>query len=121
MAGTGGRRSSDTGPSSCAWKAFNSSLLIRCPMASVPLGASAASKGARALPYRDGMTLLDVMIEVGGLTEFAAGNRAVLVRNENGVQKQYNVRLNDLIRDADLSANTDMRPGDILLIPESWF
>ncbi|MCU0836932.1 MAG: polysaccharide export protein [Chromatiaceae bacterium] len=79
------------------------------------------TEGARALPYRDGMTLLDVMIEVGGITEFAAGNRAMLVRNEDGVRKQYNIRLNDLIRDADLSANTDIRPGDVLLVPESWF
>jgi len=75
----------------------------------------------RALQYRDGMTLLDLLISVGGITEFAAGNRAVLVRFENGVKNQYTVRLRDLIEDADLSANVDMRPGDILLIPESWF
>ena len=75
----------------------------------------------RALQYRDGMTLLDLLIAVGGITEFAAGNRAVLVRFENGVKNQYTVRLRDLIEDADLSANVDMRPGDILLIPESWF
>lgn len=74
-----------------------------------------------ALPYRDGMTLLDLMIQVGGITEFAAGNQAVLVRFEDGEQNQYNVRLRDLIEDADLSANVDLRPGDILLIPESWF
>lgn len=77
--------------------------------------------GARALPYRDGMTLLDLMIEVGGITEFASGNRATLIRVEDGEQKQYTVRLDDLINDADLSANTDLRPGDILLIPQSWF
>jgi polysaccharide export outer membrane protein len=75
----------------------------------------------RALPYRDGMTLLDLMIQVGGITEFAAGNRAVLVRFEDGEQNQYRVRLRDLIEDADLTANVDLRPGDILLIPESWF
>jgi polysaccharide export outer membrane protein len=75
----------------------------------------------RALPYRDGMTLLDLMIQVGGITEFAAGNRAVLVRFEDGEQRQHTVRLRDLIEDADLSANVDLRPGDILLIPESWF
>jgi polysaccharide export outer membrane protein len=74
-----------------------------------------------ALQYRDGMTLLDLMIQVGGITEFAAGNRAVLVRFEDGEQKRYTMRLEDLIRKADLSANTDMRPGDILIIPESWF
>jgi polysaccharide export outer membrane protein len=75
----------------------------------------------RALQYRDGMTLLDLMIDVGGITEFADGNRAVLVRFEDGEKKNYTVRLWDLIEDADLSANVDMRPGDILLIPESWF
>jgi hypothetical protein len=53
--------------------------------------------------------------------DFADGNRCVLVRFEEGEQKQYNLRLEDLIRDADLSANTDMRPGDIIIIPESWF
>jgi polysaccharide export outer membrane protein len=75
----------------------------------------------QALPYTDGMTLLDLMIRVGGVTDFADGNRCVLVRFEEGEQKQYNLRLEDLIRDADLSANTDMRPGDIIIIPESWF
>ena len=74
-----------------------------------------------ALPYTDGMTLLDLMIKVGGISDFAAGNSAILTRFEEGVQKQYTVRLDDLLRDADLSANTDMRPGDILIIPESWF
>jgi polysaccharide export outer membrane protein len=67
------------------------------------------------------MTLLDLMIAVGGVTEFAAGNRAVLVRFESGEKMQYTVRLRDLIDDADLTANVDMRPGDILIIPESWF
>jgi polysaccharide export outer membrane protein len=75
----------------------------------------------RALQYNDGMTLLDLLIAVGGLTEFADGNRAVLVRFEDGMKQQYTVRLRDLIEDADLTANVDMRPGDILLIPESWF
>lgn len=75
----------------------------------------------RALQYVDGMTLLDLMIQVGGITEFAAGNRALLIRFEDGEQVRYTMRLEDLIRKADLSANTDMRPGDILIIPESWF
>jgi polysaccharide export outer membrane protein len=74
-----------------------------------------------SLPYRDGMTLLDLMIAVGGITEFADGNRSVLIRFEDGEQTQHTVRLRDLIEDADLSANVDMQPGDILLIPESWF
>jgi polysaccharide export outer membrane protein len=75
----------------------------------------------KALQYRDGMTLLDLMIQVGGITQYAAGNRAILIRFEEGEQVRYTMRLEDLIRKADLSANTDMRPGDILIIPESWF
>lgn len=75
----------------------------------------------QALRYIDGMTLLDLMIQVGGTTEFAAGNRAVLMRFEEGEKKQYNVRLDDLTKNADMSANVDMKPGDILIIPESWF
>lgn len=74
-----------------------------------------------ALPYREGMTLLDLMIAVGGITEFAAGNRAVLARFEGGESQRYRVRLDDLIKKADLSANVDLHPGDILIIPESWF
>lgn len=74
-----------------------------------------------ALQYRDGMTLLDLMIQVGGITEYANGNRTVLVRVDRGEQKKYTLRVDDLIKDGDISANVDMRPGDILIIPESWF
>lgn len=74
----------------------------------------------RSLRYIDGMTLLDLMIQVGGTTQYAAGNRAVLMRFEQGEKKKYTVRLDDLIKKADLSANVDMQPGDILIIPESW-
>jgi polysaccharide export outer membrane protein len=74
-----------------------------------------------ALPYTDGMTLLDLMIQVGGISDYAAGNRAVLYRFVEGVRKEYTLRLDDLLRNADLSANTDLRPGYIILIPESWF
>ncbi len=74
-----------------------------------------------AIPYRNDLTLLDVMIEVGGLTEFAAGNRAVIVRSVNGTENNFNVRLEDLIKRGDLSANTKVAPGDILVIPESYF
>lgn len=75
----------------------------------------------QAIPYREKMSLLDVMIQVGGLTEFAAGNRAKLVRNVDGERKQFRVRLDDLVRDGDISANVAMLPGDILIIPEAWF
>jgi len=74
-----------------------------------------------AIPYRNGMTLLDVIIAVGGLTEFAAGNRATIVRNQDGRQEKFRVRLEDLVKRGDLGANTRMVPGDILIIPESLF
>jgi polysaccharide biosynthesis/export protein len=75
----------------------------------------------QVLAYREHMSLLDVMIAVGGLTEFAAGNRSVVVRVVDGHQKQFGVRLDDLIRGGDISANAQILPGDILIIPESWF
>ena len=72
------------------------------------------------LPYKSKMTLLDVMIAVGGLTDFAAGNNARILRTAEN-NKQYAVRLKDLIRRGDVSANVEMRPGDILIIPQSLF
>ena len=74
----------------------------------------------QALSYKSNMTLLDVMIAVGGLTDFAAGNSATIVRNAPDKQ-QYSVRLRDLIKRGDVSANVEMRPGDILIIPQSLF
>jgi len=73
-----------------------------------------------AIPYRQKMTVLDVMIAVGGLTDFADGNGAVLVRTKDE-GKSYGVRLKDLIKRGDISANVEMRPGDVLIIPQSWF
>lgn len=75
----------------------------------------------QALPYRENMTIMDVMIAVGGITDFAAGNRASVVRIIEGKPQQFSVRLQDLIRDGDISANVSMRPGDVLIIPESFF
>ena len=75
----------------------------------------------QALAFRENMTLLDVMIAVGGITDFAAGNRASILRIEGGKSRQFGVRLTDLIRGGDLSANVEMRPGDILVIPQSYF
>ena len=80
-----------------------------------------AAAEPQAIPYRANMTTLDVMIAVGGLTEFAAGNRATLIRVHETEQKQYRVRLDDLVKDGDISANVEMQPGDILIIPESFF
>jgi len=75
----------------------------------------------RAINYTQHMTLLDVMIQVGGLTEFADGNSAVLVRIEDGQQKQYQIMIDQLLKDGEISANVDMLPGDIIIIPEAWF
>jgi len=75
----------------------------------------------QALPYRDNMTLLDVMIAVGGLTDFAAGNSAKLIRKVGGKTVEIPVRLKDLLQDGDISANMRVLPGDILLIPQSMF
>ena len=75
----------------------------------------------QAINYTQHMTLLDVMIQVGGLTEFADGNEAVLVRIENGQQKQYDIMIDKLIKDGEISANIDMLPGDIIIVPEAWF
>jgi polysaccharide export outer membrane protein len=72
------------------------------------------------LPYKVKMTLLDVMISVGGLTDFAAGNKATIQRTAEG-NKLYSVRIQDLLKRGDLSANVEMRPGDILIIPQSLF
>jgi polysaccharide biosynthesis/export protein len=72
------------------------------------------------LAFRKGMSLLDVMIAVGGLTDFADGNRASIYRADEG-GKSYGVRLQDLVKRGDVTANVDMRPGDILIIPQSWF
>lgn len=75
----------------------------------------------RALNYREGMSLLDVMIEVGGLSEFASGNRAKIVRRENGEEVVIKVRINDLLNKGDMQQNVRMMPGDVLIIPESIF
>ena len=74
-----------------------------------------------AIPYRENMTILDVMIAVGGLTDFASGNRAVLVRGQGEQLRSYRVRLDDLLKDGDVSANVQVLPGDVLIVPESWF
>lgn len=74
-----------------------------------------------SVPFRKHMTLLDLMIEVGGMTEFAAGNKSVLVRTANGEQTSYGLRLDDLLKNGDISANLYLKPGDIVIISESWF
>jgi len=73
----------------------------------------------QVIAYRKNMSVLDVMIQVGGLTDFADGNAASIYRAAEG--KSYSVRLRDLVKRGDITANVDMRPGDILIIPQSWF
>lgn len=74
-----------------------------------------------AFPYKDGMTLLDVMIAIGGLTPYADGNDAELLRFENGGMVIYPLKIEDLLDDAELSENVDLLPGDVIRIPEAWF
>lgn len=74
-----------------------------------------------AVNYTEHMTLLDLMIAVGGLTEFADGNSAKLVRVENNNKTTYSLNIDDLIRDGDISKNIDILPGDVIIIPEAWF
>ncbi|MYM22109.1 sugar ABC transporter substrate-binding protein [Duganella sp. FT135W] len=75
----------------------------------------------QALAYRQGMSLMDVLIAVGGITDFAAGNKANIIRMVDGKRQTVPVRLQDLLRDGDISANVAVLPGDILVIPEGWF
>ncbi len=74
-----------------------------------------------ALPYRDGMSVLDVMIQTKGLTRYAAGNSATIVRTAAGQRQIIKVRLSDLLKDGDIGQNVAMLPGDTLIIPQSWF
>ncbi|HVJ03376.1 MAG TPA: XrtA/PEP-CTERM system exopolysaccharide export protein [Sphingomonas sp.] len=82
-----------------------------------------ATEKPASLPYRANMTALDAMIAVGGLSEFASGNRARLVRydRQTGKQREYKVRLGDLLKNGDISANVRLEPGDVIIIPESMF
>jgi polysaccharide export outer membrane protein len=79
-----------------------------------------AATNPQAIPYRANMTLLDVMIQVGGLTEFAAGDRATLIRVVDGEQEEFDANLDSLIRDGEISANAAVKPGDVLIIPETF-
>lgn len=106
-------------------------LYIRKPIVTVIVGGFSGSYAQqvrvigeaaepRAIPYRSGMSLLDVMITVGGLTEFAAGNRAAIIRTVDGQQRRVPVRVEDLLEGGDITANVSMLPGDVLIVPESW-
>lgn len=82
-----------------------------------------ATEEPASIPFRANMTLLDAMIAVGGLSEFASGNRARLIRHDRatGQQREYGLRISSLLRRGDTSANVDLRPGDVIIIPESMF
>jgi len=71
------------------------------------------------LPYRSGMTVLDAVLAAGGMTPFAAGNRTKIVRTENGKQVEIKVKLDDIINDGDIKQNVEVRPGDLVVVPES--
>jgi polysaccharide biosynthesis/export protein len=78
-------------------------------------------KSPQALPYRDGMTVLDAVLAVGGLGQFAAGNRAHIVRTENGKQSEIKVKLDALVNSGDMKQNLPLKPGDVLVVPETRF
>jgi polysaccharide export outer membrane protein len=75
----------------------------------------------RALPYRAHMTLLDAMIEVGGLTKYASGNRATLVRTVGDTQQTYSLHIDSLVKDGEIQSNVALIPGDIIIIPQRLF
>ena len=75
----------------------------------------------QAVPYKENMSLLDLMIVVGGTTEYASGNRSTIVRMVNGVQQEFTVRIDDLLDNGDITANVNVLPGDVLIIPEAYF
>jgi polysaccharide export outer membrane protein len=78
-------------------------------------------KTPQALPYRDGMTVLDAVLAVGGLGQFAAGNRAHIVRTEGGKQLEIKVKLDALVNSGDMKQNLLLKPGDVLVVPETRF
>ncbi|MFT5221391.1 MAG: polysaccharide export outer membrane protein [Gammaproteobacteria bacterium] len=108
------------------------SKYIRTPIVNVIVGSFnstvdqqirviGSATSPRVIPYRSGMTLLDVMIEVQGLSEFADGDNAKIIRNEKGVPTSYVVKLDSLIKDGNIKMNRAVLPGDTLIIPEALF
>lgn len=75
----------------------------------------------QAVAYREGMNVMDLILAVGGLVEFAAGNRAKILRTENGKEREIKIRLGDLVNDGDLKQNITLKPGDMLVVPQSRF
>ena len=75
----------------------------------------------RVVPYHVGLTLIEVMANVGGLTDFADGNRSYLIRYVNGKPKRFRLRIASLLRSGDMRANIELAPGDVISIPERWY
>lgn len=75
----------------------------------------------QSMPYRQGLKVLDIVLQCGGLTDFAAGNRARILRDVDGKKTEIKVRLGDLVNDGDMRQNHDLRPGDVLVVPQSRF
>jgi polysaccharide export outer membrane protein len=105
---------------------------VRSPEVNVIVQAAAGVSGAqirvlgqvmqpRSVPYRERITLMDVVFEAGGLTDFAAGNRSRLVRTVNGETQETRVRLDDLMKKGRIKENVDMQPGDVVIVPEAVF
>lgn len=84
-------------------------------------GGSAAHYSAKSFPYKKDMTLLDLVIQIGGLGQFADGNRASIIRNIDGEPQHFGIRIDDLVDNSDLTANVKILPGDIVIIPEAFF
>ena len=84
-------------------------------------GGGSAHYSAKAFPYKKDMTLLDLVIQIGGLGQYADGNRASIIRSVNGEPQQFGIKIDDLIDDANLSENVKILPGDIVIIPEAFF
>jgi len=94
---------------------------VAAPTSASAIRVIGAAVAPKTVPYHSGLTALDVMIEVGGLTTFASGNKAELIRNENGSYRSYPLRLADLVKSGDMRANVNLKPGDVIRIPERWF
>jgi polysaccharide export outer membrane protein len=75
----------------------------------------------QSVPYREGLTVLDVVLAAGGMAPFAAGNRAKIIRHENGGMREIRVRIANLINDGDMRQNLELPPGDVIVVPESRF
>ncbi|MEO8309126.1 MAG: XrtA/PEP-CTERM system exopolysaccharide export protein [Pseudomonadota bacterium] len=104
---------------------------VKEPQVNIILGAAVSTfsqvkivgevKSPQAMPYREGLRVLDVVLASGGLTDYAAGNRARIVRQINGKNVETRVKLNDLLNGGDLRQNLELKPGDVFIVPQSRF